>query len=64
MLIDRVEYLDRQLSHTLNRDILFHLRQALVLHEARALQRKVALGKLRPEQVSLGTDGHFRLTLD
>ena len=50
-LIDRTRHCDKQ-----------HLRMALVLHEARALERKVEEGKLKPEIISTGTDGHFVLT--
>ncbi len=44
-----------------NDDIIRHLRMALVLHEARALIRKVHKDELAPEIVDVAGDGHFRL---
>jgi hypothetical protein len=60
-LIDRVEFLDREVPWDGNARILSCLRTALALHEARAILRKVEKGELRPEEVRLGTDGHFDL---
>jgi hypothetical protein len=63
-LIDRVEFLDRELPHMVNEQILHHLRMALVLHEARALVRHVEKGELKPEQVCLNqADGHFKFRI-
>lgn len=58
-LIDRVIFLESQVHWDLNKDIINHLRSALVLHEARALIRKTEKGKLLPELLSIGNDGHF-----
>jgi hypothetical protein len=60
-LIDRVQYLDEQVPCYENQEILHHLRMALVLHEMRALSRKTNFGKIEPERVALGADGHFLL---
>jgi hypothetical protein len=61
-LIDRVKYLDSQLPWDGNSKIIEHLRMALVLHEARVLERKTETGKLAPEKVVCDEkDGHFQL---
>ncbi len=62
VLINRVKFLDREVSWPRNVDILKHLRLALVLHEVRALERKVQKEKLFPEYVEVNPkDGHFIL---
>lgn len=62
VLIDRVERLDAEQPWSGNADILQHLRECLVLHEARALWRKVHKGELKPEQITVSQkDGHFKL---
>lgn len=59
-LIDRVKYLDTQLPCAENKEIIYHLRMALILHEARALKRKVEKGSLLPEKVPTAPhDLHF-----
>lgn len=64
-LIDRVQFLDTELPHDVNEKIIFHLRMALVLHEARALERKVERGKIEPERVECDpSDGHFCLSFE
>lgn len=61
-LISRIIYLNDQMPHILNGTILYYLRMALVLHEMRALERKVETGKLEPELVAVNDDdGHFSL---
>lgn len=60
-LIDRTMHCDNCLRWPDNDKIIFHLRMALVLHEARALERKVEKGKLLAESVATGFDGHFSL---
>lgn len=60
-LIDRTMHCDNCLRWEGNDQIIYHLRMALVLHEARALGRKVEKGELMPEDVFLGEDGHFSL---
>lgn len=60
-LIDRTQHCDSCLRWEGNDQIIYHLRMALVLHEARALMRKTEKGLLKPELVSIAGDGHFRL---
>jgi len=60
-LIDRTQHCHACLPHDVNAKIIKHLRLALVLHEARALERKVEKGILAPELVSTFVDGHFKL---
>jgi len=61
MLIDRTMYCDSCMPCELNQHIIDHLRMALVLHEARAMIRKVEKGEIRPELVDVGPDHHFWL---
>lgn len=61
VLIDRTMHCDNCLRWPTNDKIIFHLRMALILHEARALERKVEKEKLEPEYVRLANDGHFIL---
>lgn len=58
-LIDRTQHCDSCLRWKGNDEIIYHLRMALVLHESRALQRKVEKHELLPERVELDGDGHF-----
>lgn len=58
-LIDRTRHCDACIRWPGNDLIIHHLQMALVLHEARALERKVEKGQLRPEFVGVGEDGHF-----
>ena len=62
MLIDRTRYCNKCLPHPNNERIIYHFRMALVLHEARALERKVVKEQLAPEFIVTGDDGHFSLT--
>lgn len=62
-LIDRTQHCDRCLRWEGNDQIIAHLRMALVLHEARALERKTQKGYILPEQIVAGDDGHFKLLL-
>lgn len=63
MLIDRVMRLNLEQPWNGNLEIVQHLRAALVLHEARALLRKVEKEELCPELVEVSPrDGHFKLT--
>lgn len=64
VLIDRTFYCDNCLPTKINEHIIHHLRMALVLHEARALIRKVEKGELEPERVIVGGDGHFVLSVN
>lgn len=61
-LIDRTQHCDRCLRWDGNDLIIHHLRMALVLHEARALLRKTEKGRIEPEHIATGDDGHFRIT--
>lgn len=62
-LIDRVEVLHAERPHHVNQEIIKHLRLALVLHEVRALERKVEHGEIEPEDIEVSQkDGHFKLT--
>lgn len=60
-LIDRVQHCQARLSSPLNEQILYHLRMALSLHEARAIVRKTEKGYIQPEQFRTGGDGHWRM---
>lgn len=60
-LIDRTRHCDNCLYWPGNDLIIHHLRMALVLHEARALERKTEKGQLEPEHILTGPDGHFLL---
>lgn len=59
-LIDRVEFMENELSHSFNKEIIYHLRKALALHEARHLTRMVDKGK-NIEKYITGNDGHFKI---
>lgn len=61
ILIDRTRHCANCMPHPNNERIVYHLRMALVLHEARALERKVEKGDITPEYIDLGADGHFTL---
>ena len=61
-LIDRVQVLDAEAPWTGNQEIIACYRRALVMHEARALMRKVEKGQMLPEKVVVSDrDGHFAL---
>jgi len=60
-LIDRTQHCDSCLRWDGNDKIIHHLRMALVLHEARALERKAEKGLISPESIALDHDGHFQL---
>lgn len=61
VLINRVEFLDKEHHWPGNIKILKHLRMALVLHESRHLERLVERGLLLPESLPVGVDGHYLL---
>lgn len=64
-LIDRTIHCDNCLRWDGNDEIIFHLRSALILHEQRALARKLEKGDLEPEHVEVDPhDGHFKLKKD
>lgn len=60
-LIDRTMHCDNCLRWEGNDQIIYHLRMALVLHEARALERKTVKGIIAPELIVTGSDGHFHI---
>jgi len=61
--IDRTMHCDNCLRWEGNDLIIYHLRMALVLHEARALIRKVEKGYIMPENIETDPrDGHFLLS--
>lgn len=61
-LIDRTMHCDNCLRWPNNDLIIYHLRMALVMHEARALERKVEKGIIDPEHIMTNADdGHFAL---
>lgn len=61
VLINRVQFLESEMHWDGNDKILYHLRAALVLHEARHLERLVERGELKSELVETGDDGHFKI---
>jgi len=62
VLLDRVKFLDKEKPWEGNKKILHHLRMALVLHESRALERKVEKDEVAPEFIEkCPKDGHFTL---
>lgn len=61
VLLDRTRYCNNCLPHPNNERIIYHLRMALTLHEARALERKTEKGLIDPEYISVGPDGHFEI---
>lgn len=59
VLIDRVKFLDEQLPHKVNDEILYHLRQALLMiHEVRHVQRLVEKG-CEIENIPIKPNGHW-----
>ena len=56
--IDRVKFLEGQVSAPENIDILFHLRSAIILFEYRALRRRVEKGD-EIETITTNKDGHI-----
>lgn len=61
ILIDRTRHCANCMPHPNNERIVYHLRMALVLHEARALERKTEKGDFAPEYIQKGSDGHFKV---
>lgn len=62
VMIDRIAYLDDEVPSPINQELIHHARIMLALFEARALVRKVELGKIHPENLALGEDRHLLLT--
>ena len=61
VLIDRTHYCNNCLPHRVNEQIIWHFRQIIALHEARAIEQKALKGEIIPELLMLGGDGHFDL---
>ncbi len=61
ILLDRTRHCANCMPHPNNERIIYHLRMALVLHEARALERKTEKGDFAPEYLETGPDGHFKV---
>lgn len=61
ILIDRTRHCANCMPHPNNERAIYHLRMALILHEARALERKTEKGVLAPEYLFTGGDGHLQL---
>lgn len=57
-LINRVQYLEKQLPNEVNKDIIKHLRIALILHEKRHLDRLIDKD-LPVEKLEVFKDGHI-----
>lgn len=64
-LIDRVQTLNAECPWDGNDTIINHLRDALILHECRALQRKVEKRQIKPENITTSlNDGHIMLKME
>lgn len=61
VLLDRTRHCANCMPHPNNERIIYHLRMALILHEARALERKTEKGDFEPEYLRTGGDGHFEV---
>lgn len=57
-LISRVLYLDKQIPCDVNKEIIFHLRKALILHEIRHLNRLIEKS-LPVENIEVQKSGHI-----
>jgi hypothetical protein len=60
-IIDRVKCLDVEVPWSGNKQIIYHLRMAIALHESRALFRHIEKHDFPIELVKLGGDGHMLL---
>lgn len=58
VLIDRVQFLENQKHSEMNKEIIYHLRMALVLHEERHLERLVEK-EFPVEELPVGKTGHL-----
>lgn len=62
VLIDRIKFLDGQVRWELNDQIIWHLRMAIALHEARAIIRKVEKNKICIEDLEVDEiDLHIKI---
>lgn len=60
-LIDRTRHCGNCMPHPVNERIVYHLRMVLALHEARALERRVEKGEIRPEYLPTVDGSHLLL---
>lgn len=60
-LLDRTRHCANCMPHPNNERIVYHLRMALILHEARALERRVEKGEIRPEYLPTMEGSHLVL---
>lgn len=60
-LIARIKVLEQETPWEGNKEILFCLRRALLLHELRAMERDLNKGELNPEGIELDERGHLKL---
>lgn len=60
-LLDRTRHCANCMPHPNNERIVHHLRMALTLHEARALERRVEKGEIRPEYLPTVGGSHLEL---
>ncbi|MBY3543703.1 hypothetical protein HFN71_28895 [Rhizobium laguerreae] len=60
-IIDRVKFLDGEVPWEGNALIIYHLRMAIALHEARAVFRHIEKHDFAIEFCALDDDGHLRL---
>lgn len=61
VLIDRIKFLDNEKPWKWNNEIIKHLRKSFILHESRALERKVEKEEMEPENISVWKDWHFNI---
>ena len=60
-IISRIKCLDSERPWSGNKDILYHLRMVILLHESRATEQKIERHSEEVEYYSLGVDGHFEV---
>lgn len=61
VLIDRTRHCANCMPHPVNEQIIYHLRMALALHEARALERRIEKDGLAIEYAEVDDHGHLCL---
>ncbi len=61
VLIDRTRHCANCMPHPNNERIVYHLRMALALHEARALERRIEKEGLAVEMLPVTEHGHLSL---
>ena len=60
-LIDRTRHCANCMPHPNNARIVYHLQMALLLHETRALERRLEKGEIRPEYLPTVGGSHLLL---